>query len=138
MRVFFALLLRRLGLLQFDLIAVFRANHPDAAGVKDHELVVVGTRDVTKWACLRCPGGCGNLISLSLNPQRRPRWHVLTDYWTRPSVSPSVHQTNDCGCHFWIRRGKVEWCPGGRRRVCRQDEGATSVLALQPSEPPAI
>lgn len=46
---------------------------------------------IKKWACLNCPGGCGVQISLSLNPDRHPRWTINQDLWGRPTVSPSRH-----------------------------------------------
>lgn len=108
-------LCRWLGLLSFDFLAREQATHPDPASVAASDLVVVRDGEHLKWACMRCPGGCGADIKLSLNPSRRPRWTVVRDWLGRPSVSPSVHRRDGCGCHFWIRRGRVEWCPGGRR-----------------------
>lgn len=105
---------RSLGLLSFDFLARERSTHPDPASVGAGDLVVVRDGEHLKWACMRCPGGCGADIKLSLNPLRRPRWTVVRDWLGRPSVSPSVHRRDGCGCHFWIRRGRVEWCRGGR------------------------
>ncbi|WP_425507373.1 DUF6527 family protein [Thermomonas brevis] len=88
--------------------------HGGSPSRQDHDppgqlwLVVDG--GVKKWACLSCPGGCGVQISLSLNPDRRPRWSVESDFWGRPTVSPSIHQQKQCRCHFWIRKGLIEWC----------------------------
>jgi hypothetical protein len=113
MRKHLARLLRKFGWLDFDLLAVNRRDFPDPGALKADEMVVVVDANIRKWACLRCPGGCGAPISLSLNPQRRPRWAVITDFWWRPTVSPSVHQLNACGCHFWIKAGVIEWCPAG-------------------------
>ena len=109
-----AKLLRRVGLLRFDLLSASRPTYPDTDKISVEELIVVDDDGIKKWACLRCPGGCGASISLSLNQQRRPRWKVLTDFWARPTVEPSVHQQNECGCHFWIKGGRIEWCQGGR------------------------
>lgn len=106
---------RQLGWLQFDLLATSRPTYPDAA-LPLGELVVVEDAGIQKWACLQCPGGCGKTISLSLNPTRRPRWGVRWDFWNRPTIEPSVHQTDDCGCHFWIRQGRIDWCKDGRPR----------------------
>ncbi|WP_254658596.1 DUF6527 family protein [Phaeobacter inhibens] len=78
------------------------------------QLTLVKSGDIKKWACLRCPGGCGEVISLSLNPNQRPRWLVSEDFWLRPTIHPSVHQKNECGCHFWIKKGRITWCRGGR------------------------
>lgn len=114
MRAMFAKLLRGVGLLHWDLISGTQPTYPDLEAVRGDELVIVEDAGLLKWACLRCPGGCGTSISLSLNQQRRPRWQARTDFWRRPTVEPSVHQKNDCGCHFWIKGGRIEWCPGGR------------------------
>ncbi|WP_231606075.1 DUF6527 family protein [Pandoraea apista] len=68
---------------------------------------------------MSCPGGCGVQISLSLNPDRRPRWSVETDFWGRPTMSPSIHQHRACSCHFWVKKGGVApvtqdtWTPLG-------------------------
>lgn len=113
MKHLIARLLRRVGLLQYDLLSRTRAEYPDPATLPAGEVVLVEDAGVRKWACLRCPGGCGQPISLSLNPTRRPRWQFLADFWTRPSIEPSVHQRNDCGCHFWIRKGQIDWCKDG-------------------------
>ena len=107
-------LLRTIGLLRADLLTRVTDRMPADMEIKSGELVVVDSDGFRKWACLKCPGGCGVKISLSLNPKRRPRWNVAGDWFGRPSIEPSVHQMNDCRCHFWVRRGVVEWCPGGR------------------------
>lgn len=120
MKTFIAKLLKRVGLLQFDFLATSQPTYPHIDKIRDGEVILVEDAEVMKWACFRCPGGCGACLSLSLNPQRRPRWTVLIDRWGRPSVEPSIHQKNDCGCHFWIKNGRVIWCKSGRPRChCR-------------------
>lgn len=114
MRRTVARFLRSLGLLPYELLAREQATHPNPASLGVGDLVVVRDGEHIKWACMRCPGGCGADIKLSLNPSRRPRWTVVHDWFGRPTVSPSVHRRDGCGCHFWIRRGQVEWCRGGR------------------------
>lgn len=114
MKSWLARLLRKLNILQFDLLARSKETFPEPESLKSGEVIVVDDAGIRKWACLLCPGGCGAQISLSLNPERRPRWRVVLDFWRRPTVEPSVHQTNACGCHFFIRSGRIEWCAGGR------------------------
>lgn len=109
-------LLRSVGLLRADLITRVAARMPADAEIVPGELVVVESDGLQKWACMKCPGGCGVKIALSLNANRRPRWRVADDWFCRPSIDPSVHQTNDCRCHFWVRRGLIKWCPNGRPR----------------------
>lgn len=83
---------------------------PAKTDLRPGELVVVGERRSPKWATMPCPSGCGTPLLLSLGWSRRPRWSVVTDGWGRPTLSPSVRRTDGCRCHFWLRRGVVEWC----------------------------
>ncbi|WP_071675685.1 DUF6527 family protein [Nioella nitratireducens] len=107
-------LFRRLHLLRFDFLTTRAPKIPDRSMIAPEELTVVENGDIKKWACLNCPGGCGELITLSLNPNQRPRWRITEDFWSRPTVHPSIHQKNACGCHFWIKKGEINWCRGGR------------------------
>lgn len=84
--------------------------HPALADIKPGVMVVVGDSGLLqKWSCFQCPGGCGEVIKLSLNSKKHPSWRVEVDNLGRPTVSPSIRQLNSCGCHFWIRQGNVEW-----------------------------
>lgn len=97
------------------LVGAVMPRHPSPEELVQGVFVVVKDAQHDKWACFRCPGGCGQKVQLSLSNQRSPRWRVKLDYLDRPTVSPSVRMTNHCGCHFWIRDGLVEWCPDSRR-----------------------
>ncbi|WP_369407074.1 DUF6527 family protein [Aquitalea palustris] len=110
MKRHFALMLRHFDILDFDLLVRQVDRHPGKAEIPAGELWLVVDSGVKKWACLSCPGGCGVQISLSLNPEHRPRWKVEQDFWRRPTISPSIHQQKMCRCHFWIRKGQIEWC----------------------------
>ena len=88
----------------------FIDRHPTPDQVRDGQIVVVRGLEHHKWACFRCPGGCGSRLQLSLNPSRRPRWAIDADWLNRPSIQPSILQTGACGAHFWIERGNVRWC----------------------------
>ena len=111
--------LQALGFFRADLASRVTDRMPLDSEMKEGELVIVQNSGLQKWACLKCPGGCGLKIALSLNPERRPRWRVWRDWVGRPSVKPSIHQKNACRCHFWIRRGQIQWCPGGGGGVIR-------------------
>lgn len=92
----------------------YAERHPSVDELADNDLVVVGAGGFTKWACFKCPCGCGQKISLSLQKERRPRWSIAVDWLQRPTVHPSVHQLAGCLSHFWIKRGEVEWTGGPR------------------------
>jgi Family of unknown function (DUF6527) len=91
------------------------AVHPANDQIKPGVIVVVGDHQIQKWACFQCPGGCSEVIKLSLNRNRSPRWSIQTDRYNQPTISPSIRQTNECQCHFWIRQGQVEWCADSGR-----------------------
>ncbi|WP_246628708.1 DUF6527 family protein [Methylomagnum ishizawai] len=91
-------------------------RHPKPDELPPGLLVVVKDGGYLKWACFRCPGGCGEKLQLSLNPSRRPRWTVGLDWLRRPTLTPSVHQFNACRCHFVLKNGIVNWCRDSGRR----------------------
>ncbi|MFP5274974.1 DUF6527 family protein [Coleofasciculus sp.] len=94
---------------QPELIGRIISSHPTPEEIAPSEIVIVGDEKYRKWACFRCPGGCGEVILLSLNTSRRPSWKVVLDWLKRPTVYPSVRQLNECKCHFWVRKGQIEW-----------------------------
>ncbi|WP_236000503.1 DUF6527 family protein [Bradyrhizobium uaiense] len=59
---------------------------------------------------MRCPCGCRQTIELLLIREAKPRWDLSVDPAGRPSLRPSVWVQTGCRSHFWLRRGRVEWC----------------------------
>ena len=96
-----------------DLSGFVMDHHPSDDALREGALVVVADGERRKWACFRCPGGCGGKIQLTLNDLRRPHWTASLDWLGRPTVYPSIRQLNKCGCHFWVKGGRVEWCTDG-------------------------
>lgn len=109
-RVIRQLLIRLRYIQQPDFCTKTVVIHPAPEDIEARQIIVVGDAKYQKWACFRCPGGCGENILLSLNQERHPCWKITTDWLERPTLYPSVRQLNDCQCHFWIRQGTVEWC----------------------------
>ena len=58
-RLTVARLLRAIGLLRADLLTRVTDRMPEDMEIKSGELVVVDNDGFRKWACLKCPGGCG-------------------------------------------------------------------------------
>ena len=92
---------------------------PDRAHVPDplprRRVLVVGTPP--KWALLACPCGAGHVVHLNLANTGAPRWRVAGD--EEPSVSPSIDVRDTVRCHFWVRRGRVDWVQRRHRGVPR-------------------
>jgi hypothetical protein len=60
-----------------------------------------------KWAHLSCPK-CADHIQLPL--AGKERWSIKVDFLRRPTLAPSIWETESCGAHFFVRNGKVVWC----------------------------
>lgn len=68
--------------------------------------------DGESWSAgMLCPCGCKDILELMLLPVVKPRWDLKVDKRGRPTLSPSVWRTAGCRSHFWLRDGKVKWCP---------------------------
>jgi Family of unknown function (DUF6527) len=93
-----------------DVSARYVDDHPDRNTMVPKELYVVGDRRIQKWALMRCPCGCGETIMLSLSRKRRPSWSVQIDWLGRPTLQPSIRQTDGCYSHFWLKGGQLLWC----------------------------
>lgn len=93
-----------------QLTIVWVDKHPTPSELMDGTIVVVRGATGSKWACFRCPGGCGSRFQLPLNPTRRPSWSISSDWLNRATLSPSVRQTNACRAHFIVEKGDVHWC----------------------------
>lgn len=73
-------------------------------------LYIAGENGHTWFASMRCPCGCKATIQLNLLPDTRPCWTLSTQKDGRVSLSPSVWRKIGCRSHFFVRRGRVEWC----------------------------
>jgi len=63
------------------------------------------------WAAaMACPGGCGQVLHMNLLPDTAPVWQLTEHADGTVSLAPSVWRREGCGCHFWLRRGRIEWC----------------------------
>jgi Family of unknown function (DUF6527) len=93
----------------------YAESHPTLSQLSDDDFVIVRSGEFQKWACFKCPCGCGDKIALSLAANRKPSWRVALDWLKRPTVSPSIWQQDHCHAHFWIRGGTVDWCAGSGR-----------------------
>lgn len=93
-----------------DLVGTIVEDFPAPDELASGLLHVVQDGNRRKWACMPCPCGCGHRLQLSLSAASRPRWTVDLDWLERPTLHPSVRETDGCRAHFWVRQGRVEWC----------------------------
>lgn len=73
-----------------------------------HRIAIV-RREVARAAVFCCPCGCGDVVSINLDPRSGRAWRLIE----RPHVAsllPSVWLTTGCQSHFFIWRNEVWWC----------------------------
>jgi len=73
---------------------------------------LVSPNNQPKWAIFRCPCGCDQVITLSLQKVHQPHWSLRTERDGSPSLYPSIWQRVGCCSHFWLREGRIFWCDG--------------------------
>jgi hypothetical protein len=123
MRHLLLLVLAWLGLIPRPrFTARYSDQHPTVGDLSETDLVIVRAGGFTKWACFRCPCGCGEKIALSLAENRRPSWDVTIDWLCRPTIKPSIWLKAKCFSHFWITDGQVTWTPDTGRALGEKHE----------------
>lgn len=82
------------------------SNNKVAAG----QFYCVVSANKQKWSLFKCPCGCGDVITLSLQPTHLPHWRLTLTDSGRPTLYPSVWRDKGCLSHFWVQDGRVSWC----------------------------
>ena len=76
-----------------------------------HSTLYIAGAAPNMWAAaMLCPCGCKNVIQLNLLTQAKPCWKLTLHEDGSASLTPSVWRSKGCRSHFWLRRGRVEWC----------------------------
>jgi len=72
-------------------------------------LYLIGEHGHLWHASLSCPCGCGAAIQLNLLTDDVPNWKVQIAK-EGVTVDPSIWRTSGCRSHFFLRKGRVQWC----------------------------
>jgi len=85
-------------------------RYSEAVGLleKPGDTVIV-TRGVPRSVVMKCPEGCGDLITLNLDRRSGPAWRVY-ERRGRLTIFPSVWRANGCEAHFIVWNDRVIWC----------------------------
>jgi len=74
--------------------------------------VALVERGVMRALVMACPDGCGERLSVNLDPRSGPAWHL----YERPAgltLFPSVWRESGCGAHFILWNDRILWCDIG-------------------------
>jgi hypothetical protein len=72
---------------------------------------VVDRGGVKRQLVIRCPDGCGEVLSINLDSRSGPAWSLYQKRGTW-SLYPSIDRPNGCLSHFILWRGRILWCDG--------------------------
>ena len=73
-------------------------------------IYVAGENGHFWFVAMLCPCGCGATLHMSLLADARPRWLLTRHEDGSVSLTPSVWRQVGCRSHFFLVRGKVQWC----------------------------
>jgi hypothetical protein len=77
--------------------------------LKKWALYVAGEDGYDWSAVMLCPCGCGKTLEMNLLPDTKPVWKLTVHADGTASLHPSVWLKTGCGCHFFLRGGRVRW-----------------------------
>jgi len=99
--------LTRVGLVR----PLYRAVHVDDLRdrLQPHKIYVAGEDGFAWSAAMLCPGGCGRVLEMNLLPDASPVWKLAERNDSAVTLSPSVWLRTDCGCHFFVKQGRIKW-----------------------------
>jgi len=75
------------------------------------DCAIVERGGVRRQLVMRCPDGCGEVLSVNLDARSGPAWRLYKKrgLW---SLFPSIDKTSGCLSHFILWNGRVLWCSG--------------------------
>jgi hypothetical protein len=87
---------------------VVAAHNEAVALVKEPGDVAIVKRDILRSVVMRCPDGCGEVITLNLDPRTDKAWRV---YKSRKGLTlyPSVWRDTGCQSHFVLWNNVISW-----------------------------
>ncbi len=72
------------------------------------ECAIVERAGQQRQLVMRCPDGCGEILSINLDPRSGPAWRMYRRRG-RWSLYPSIDRTSGCFSHFILWNGRIIW-----------------------------
>jgi|ERR1039457_93673 ribosomal protein S27AE len=88
-------------------LAIVVSESPSEDELRPNLLLYEMRDGYLKWSHLICPK-CGEHIQLPM--AGKERWSLKIDFLRRPTLAPSIWETQSCGAHFFIQQGDILWC----------------------------
>jgi hypothetical protein len=78
--------------------------------LRPKSVYLVGEKENIWYAVFACPCGCNERVYTKFVKESRPRWSFEVNLDNSISLSPSVWRNKGCKSHFFLRKGKIQWC----------------------------
>src|SRR5450759_461276 len=98
----------RVGIFGLPICRAERVDDEPETG-EPGKIYVVEDGGVSWAAVMACPGSCGQMLHMNLLPDVHPVWKLTEHSDGSVSLSPSVWRREGCGCHFFVRNGRIDW-----------------------------
>lgn len=110
---------------------VERRHEADPLIERPGDFVLV-KRGVPRSFVIRCPDGCGETLTINLDPRTDKAWRFYRKR-NQVSVFPSVWRDTGCGSHFIIWNHSIVWCEerNSDRDVVVEDEAELRQRVLE-------
>jgi len=82
--------------------------------------VAIVRRGTLRSLAIRCPDGCGEILSVNLDSRTGPAWKLF-EREGRLTLYPSVWRESGCEAHFIVWRDRLIWCDGDDSPHWRDD-----------------
>lgn len=91
------------------------------------DCAIVERQSVQRQLVMCCPDGCGEILSINLDPRSGPAWRLYKrdNEWT---LFPSIDRPTGCQSHFILWRGRIFWTDEDHERD-EDDKGAIRSIA---------
>jgi hypothetical protein len=72
------------------------------------DCAIVERGGVRRQLVMRCPDGCGEILSVNLDARSGPAWRLYKKhgFW---SLFPSIDKASGCHSHFILWNGRILW-----------------------------
>jgi hypothetical protein len=108
--------LKARGFIEAEFIAAYIDEMPDESA-SSGEIFIERRNGFVKWAHFKCPK-CEELISVPIG-RKTTSWTISIDRLWRPTLRPSIWETESCGAHFVVTGGRLRWCIPAKRSAHR-------------------
>jgi Family of unknown function (DUF6527) len=77
----------------------------------DHaDQVVVVRRGQARAVLFMCPNGCGDLVTVNVDPGAGRAWRLREGSDGSITLLPSIWRSSGCYAHFVVWRSRIWWC----------------------------